>query len=193
MFHRRFVALLLLVAPFAFSSELRADAKGLFEGRPAFKEGIDRGYYVWHDNDGWHVRWMTFGQGRTFTGSVVAEGGELKSLERVDIDSESRFVTRRTGPTVVRGPRGRRRVAPGGTRTTVVSRDEDHIEKDGDRRIVFRTHTTDDLDGFDFKVDKHTRTLRFVLEVAGESRAVDVEVGARNQRPSGNPFAVNLD
>lgn len=193
MTRRQFNALLTLAAPLAFASTLRADVPALFQGRPTFKEGTDRGYYVWHDADGWHVRWMTFGQERTFMGSVVAEGGELKSLKRVDVDSERRFVTRRTGPTVVRGPRGRRRVAPGGTRTTVVSRDEDHIEKDGDRRIVFRTHTTDDLDGFDFKVDKDTRALRFVLEVAGESRLVDVEVGARNQRPSGNPFTVNLD
>ena len=33
-----------------------------FDGRPAFREGRDFGYYVWRDGRTWHVRWTTRGR-----------------------------------------------------------------------------------------------------------------------------------
>ncbi len=49
-----------------------------FEGRPVFREGVDRGYYVWSDGNQWHVRWTTQGKLLNFTGQVMAEGGKLR-------------------------------------------------------------------------------------------------------------------
>ncbi len=60
----------------------------IFEGRPAFAEGADLGYYLWKDGDNWHVRWTTRGQMRRFTGFVEATGGKLKSLKRIDVEKE---------------------------------------------------------------------------------------------------------
>ena len=47
--------------------------------------------------------------------------------------------------------------------------------------------TNDDIDGYDFKVTKGVRTLRFVLEIDGIARAIDVEAGATNHHPAQNP------
>jgi hypothetical protein len=162
-----------------------------FEGKPAFTEGVDMGYYIWRDNDKWSIRWTTKGKLRHFTGAVTAEGGELKSLKRIDVESERRVLYPGRAPHVVVGPRGRvhRR---GGRPPVVATREQDKIEKDGDQRIVFNARTNDDLDGFDFKVDKKVTSLRFVLEIDGQFRPHFVEVGKNNTKPPTVPFVVRL-
>src|SRR5688500_15960893 len=126
-----------------------------FDGRPAFAEGIDLGYYLWRDEgDTWHVRWTTMGQQRRFTGSVNAEGGELKNLKRIDVETERRVLYPGRPARVVRGPGGRVRGVRPGRAPVVASKDQDHFEKDGDARIVFAALTDDDIDGFDFKVEQ---------------------------------------
>ena len=164
-------------------------AASAFDGRPAFTEGSDRGYFVWRDGERWFVRWTTQGQERRFTGHVTAEGGELKSLKRVDVDEERKVVAAGRPARVVRGPRGRAHVR-GGRGPVVATRDEDKIEKTGDERIVWVSKTDADIDGFEFKVDNKVTRLRFVLEVDGRSRAADVEIGRDNKNPAENPFAV---
>jgi len=84
-----------------------------FDGRPAFAEGIDIGYYIWREGDKWLVRWTTKGPNRKFTGSVVAEGGELHDLKRIDLDEERKVLYPGRAPRVFVGPRGRTRVGGG--------------------------------------------------------------------------------
>ena len=95
-----------------------------FEGRPVFREGFDRGYYVWSDGNEWHVRWTTQGRLLNFTGQVMAEGGKLNDLDRVDLEKESRVVRTGSRPVVVRGPRGRLHTERRAT-TAVVTREQD--------------------------------------------------------------------
>jgi hypothetical protein len=185
-------AVLAVVAAMVVAAvSLGAAEKGMFEGRPEFKEGRELGYYVWVDGDTWHVRWTTMGGQRRFAGQVTGEGGDLKSLKRVDVEEESRLVRAGRAPRVVRGPRGRvRGVAPGRT-AVVATKEEDKIAMDGDRRIVFTSKNDGDIDGFSFKVADNVRHLRFALEVDGKSRPADVEVGRSNRQPGGNPCVVD--
>lgn len=162
-----------------------------FDGRPAFKEGSDMGYFVWREGDTWKVRWTTTGAMRHFTGHVSAEGGELKSLKRIDVESERKIIRPGHAPRVVVGRRGRvyRR---GGTPAVVATREQDHIEKDGDRRINFDAKTDDDIDGFDFKVDERVTALRFNLAINGKTMPSKIETGRDNQHPPTAPFEVKL-
>jgi hypothetical protein len=162
-----------------------------FDGRPAFTEGSDLGYFVWRDGDTWHVRWTTKGAARRFTGSVTADGGDLKSLKRIDVEEERRVLAPGTPAHMWRGPHGRLHMAPGHG-PVVAERKQDKIEKDSDRRIFWISRTDADIDGFDFKVDRDVTHLRFALEVDGESRAGQVELGAANASPQQNPFSVDL-
>ena len=59
--------------------------EAMYTGRPTFRAGIDRSYFVWKDGDEWNVRWTTIGKMLRFTGSVIAEGGKLRSLDRIDV------------------------------------------------------------------------------------------------------------
>jgi hypothetical protein len=174
----------------AMAAELRSDSR--FEGRPVFREGFDRGYFVWRDGREWHVRWTTQGRALTFSGQVIAEGGEIDDVDRIDLERESRAVRTGSRPVLVRGPRGRLHYERRPT-TAIVTRREDRVEKDDNDRVVrFHARTDADIDGFDFTVDDDVRSLRFVLEIDGQTRAVDVEVGRENSRPGGNPFTVML-
>jgi len=148
-------------------------------------------YYVWRDGDKWSLRWTTPGKLRNFRGAVTADGGKLKSLKRIDVESESRVLYPGRAPHIAVGPRGRvyRR---GGAPPVVATRMQDKIEKDGDNRIVFNARTNDDIDGFDFKVDERVTALRFVLEVDGVMRPALVELGRNNAKPAGVPFVVKL-
>ena len=162
-----------------------------FDGKPAFAEGVENGYYVWRDGDKWSVRWTTTGKLRHFTGHVTAEGGELKSLKRVDVEEERRVLYPGRAPRVAIGPRGRvyRR---GGRPPVVATKEQDKFEKAGDNRIVYSTKTDDDIDGFDFKVDPNVTRLRFVLEVDGQLRPMLIETGRNNFKPEQDPFVVHL-
>ena len=185
------IIFLLLVSMLGLSPSVSAQADR-FDGKPAFAEGVDLGYYVWREGNTWHVRWTTKGQMRRFTGSVVAEGGELKSLKRIDVESERSVLYPGRAPHVVRGPRGRAHVRRGRA-PVVVQRDQDRIEKDGDNRIIFLARTDDDIDGFDFKVDERVRALRFVLEIDGKQMPQRVEIGRDNRKAHNIPLVARLD
>ena len=177
-------------------SKLVAADRDLFEGRPSFEEGRDLGYYVWVDGDTWHVRWTTTGKMRHFTGHVAAIGGDLRSLKRIDVEKERQVIRPGRAPRVVRGPGGRVQGVRGrvksGRPPVVATREQDKIDMDGDRRIIFNARTDDDIDGFDFKVDRKVESLRFVLDIDGDSRPALVEAGRRNRHPAASPFVVNL-
>jgi len=184
------IVMFLSVVLLAVSPSVLAQADK-FDGRPAFAEGIDLSYYIWREGDKWLVRWTTKGPNRKFTGSVVAEGGELHDLKRIDLDEERKVLYPRRAPQVAVGPRGRvyRR---GGQAPVVVERKQDRVEKDGDHRIVFAAITSNDIDGFNFKVDKKVTTLRFILEINGRQMAQHVEFGKDNQKPSALPLVVRI-
>ena len=74
----------------------------------------------------------------------------------------------------------------------MTTREQDKIEKDGDNRIVFNARTNDDIDGFDFKVDKKVTSVRFVLEIDGQFRPQLVDTGKYNAHPASVPFVIKL-
>ncbi len=174
----------LVVCSIPALSEVRAER---FAGKPAFSEGKALGYFVWRDDDTWKVRWTTFGAEHHFTGRVMLEGGEIRSLKRVDADTERRVI--RPGLPPRPGPRGR--LLPG-RRAVVATAQEDRIEQETERLIRFATRTDDDIDGFDFKVSSGTSGLRLVLESDGKPRSGEVEVGRENFKPNENPLVVLL-
>lgn len=185
------IALLVLVV--GLTMPVGADVDALrFNGKPEFREGKDLGYFVWKDGDTWKLRWTTFGADHRFTGRVTVEGGELRSLKRIDVDTERKVIAPGRAPRVVRGPRGRVRGVTGGRPAIVASRDEDKIEQETERVIRFTTRTDDDIDGFDFRVTDGAALLRFVLEIDGKPRPAEVEVGRENFKPRENPLVAKL-
>jgi hypothetical protein len=186
------IVVVLALSVFALAAAPAALAQAeLFDGRPTFSEGAELGYYIWREGDTWHVRWTTKGVKRRFTGLVVAEGGELKSLKRIDVESESRIVYPGRAPRVAVGPRGRV-YTRGGRPPVVATREQDKIEKDGDNKIRFLALTDYDIDGFNFKVDKKVTALRFALEIDGKTNPQLVEVGKNNRKAPNIPFTVSL-
>ena len=187
---KRQTIFLLLISMLGLTPAAMAQSE-MFDGKPTFSEGADLGYYIWRDGDTWHVRWTTRGNMRQFSGSVISEGGELKSLKRIDVESERRVLYPGRAPRVVYGPRGRAHVRRGRA-PVVVERNQDKIEKDGDNRIVFLARTNDDIDGFDFKVDEKVGALRFMLEIDGKQMPVAIEIGKNNQKAQSLPLIVKL-
>jgi hypothetical protein len=163
-----------------------------FDGRPQFKEGKALGYFIWRDGDTWKVRWTTFGSEKRFTGSVIVEGGELKSFKRIDVDTERRVIRPGRPTRVIRGPRGRVRTVEPGRGPVVSARDEDHVNQENEHEIRFAARTDDDVDGFDFKVGDRTERIRFRLEIDGRMKADEIEIGARNIHPEEDPLVAVL-
>lgn len=185
-----FISLLMLVVA---QSGLRADIReGQADGRPTFSEGKALGYFVWKEGDTWKVRWTTFGSEHRFSGHVVLEGGQLKSFKRVDADTERKVLAPGRAPRVVRGPRGRVVGRTGGRAPVVAERQEDHINQESEREIVFNTQTDDDIDGFDFKVGEATDRIRLNLLIDGEPRRGEIEVGRTNFKPAEDPLVIAL-
>lgn len=163
-----------------------------FDGQPTFSDGKALGYFVWKDGDTWKLRWTTFGAEHRFSGRISAEGGDIKSLKRIDVDTERKVIAPGRAPRVVRGPRGRVRARVGGRAPVVASREEDKIEQETEHVIRFVTRTDDDVDGLEFKVTGTTQLLRFVLEIDGVPRPAEVEVGRDNFKPNEIPLVVRL-
>jgi hypothetical protein len=165
---------------------------GRFEGRPEFSEGKALGYFVWHEGDTWKVRWTTFGAEHRFSGRVTVEGGEIRALKRIDVDTERHVIRPGRPAHLVRGPHGRMRGVAGARPAVVATRVEDRIEQETEHLVRFNTQTDDDLDGFDFRVTGETRALRFVLEIDGVPRPAEIEVGRSNLKPGAGPLVVHL-
>lgn len=163
-----------------------------FDGRPTFKEGKALGYFIWREGDTWKLRWMTFGAEHKFLGKVVVEGGDLVSFKRIDVDEEIKVVRPGSRTRVVRGPAGRvRGVRPG--RAPVVNEKElDKIEQEDEGSLRWLTQTNDDLDGVDFKVSATATAIRFMLQIDGEPKPAEVEIGKENFKPNTLPLRALL-
>ena len=162
------------------------------EGQPTFSGGKALGYFVWKDGDTWKLRWMTFGSEHRFSGRIQIEGATIQSLKRIDVDTERKVIAPGRPGRLVRGPRGRVVGRTGGRAPVVASREEDRIEQETEHLIRFITRTDEDIDGLDFKVAGNAEALRFVLEIDGEPRPAEVEVGKSNFKPNENPLVVRL-
>lgn len=163
-----------------------------FIGKPAFSEGDALGYFVWKDGETWKLRWTTFGAEHRFSGRVTVEGGEIRNFKRVDVDEERKVLAPRRPARVVRGPRGRVVGVAPGRGPVVATREEDHILQESEHLIRFSTRTDDDLDGVDFRVTGSTDVIRLVLEIDGQARPAEVEVGRDNFKPNEHPVVIRL-
>ncbi|NQT29892.1 MAG: Ig-like domain repeat protein, partial [Candidatus Saganbacteria bacterium] len=47
-----------------------------FVGEPQYQAGADLGYFIWYDEDGWHIRWSSDANSHEFSGSVVLVGSD---------------------------------------------------------------------------------------------------------------------
>jgi hypothetical protein len=77
-------AALLVAAPLASANDHRKDP---WQGKPEIDKGETRGYFVWSDGSGWHVRWMSRGKKHTYSGSVTSDAA-LSGFEAVSKDSK---------------------------------------------------------------------------------------------------------
>ena len=123
---------------------------------------------------------------------MIANSGKLKSLKRIDVEKSSKVVRRDRPTRVGVGPRGRARIRSR-RGPLIATRTQDKIEKDGDSRTWFDSKKIGDTNSFDFKADKHIKTLRFVLSINGKSKPAMIYLGENKERSSRTTFAVSLE
>lgn len=181
--------LLLLGVPTLISAQTPATQ---FDGRPTFKEGKALGYFIWREGDTWKLRWMTFGAENKFMGRVVVEGGDLLSFKRVDVDEERKVIRPGVRPGTVRGPRGRVIGTRPGRAPVVAEKTLDKIEQQDEQTLQWLTQTDDDIDGVDFKVSPNATAIRFMLQINGEAKPMEIEVGKENFKPNQLPLRAIL-
>jgi hypothetical protein len=73
----RSFALVLLLALVVLPMPAGAGQQGwpaYVNGRRGFHAGGELGYFIWHDDDGWHIRWTTGGRTHGFTGEIRSDG-----------------------------------------------------------------------------------------------------------------------
>src|SRR5262245_48930568 len=87
-------ALAALIAVGSAVAALAMPAKAL-DGQPKMEIGDDYGYFLWHDNDGAHLRWTTKGNKHVFSGTVRSGGG-IEEIKGVKLEGPDWLV--RTGP-----------------------------------------------------------------------------------------------
>jgi hypothetical protein len=181
--------LLLLGVPALVSGQTPATR---FDGRPTFKEGKALGYFIWRDGDTWKLRWTTFGSEHRFTGRVVIEGGDIASFKRIDVDEERKVIRPGAPARVVRGPAGRVRGVRPGRSAVVEEKTLDKIEQEDERTLQWMTRTDDSVDGVDFKVTGTSAVIRFMLQIDGEPKPAEVEIGKANFKPNELPLRALL-
>ena len=189
--HTSFLVAGLLAVGLAATATAQTPA-AQFDGKPTFKEGKALGYFVWRDGDTWKLRWTTFGAEHRFSGRVVVEGGAIASFKRIDVDEERKVIRPGYAPRVVRGPAGRVRSVRPGRAPVVAERTEDKIEQENEGTLQWLTRTDDDIDGIDFKVTEPSTVIRFILQIDGEPKPAEVEIGKENFKPNVNPLRARL-
>jgi hypothetical protein len=79
-----------------------------------------------------------------------------------------------------------------GRAPVVAERTLDKIEQEDERTLQWMTQTDNDVDGIDFKVTAATTVIRFMLQIDGEPKPGEVEVGKENFKPNASPLRVLL-
>lgn len=67
---RLFTALLVLISLVVSAAVI--DGR-VCSGKPNFASGESKGYFVWRDSQGWHIRWATKGAKRVYSGSITSD------------------------------------------------------------------------------------------------------------------------
>src|SRR5262245_13156997 len=67
------LSIALIIAAFAIGP-LAAAKKEYWKGKPEFTAGENKGYYIWQDDDGWHLRWTTKGKPIVYAGTLTCSG-----------------------------------------------------------------------------------------------------------------------
>ncbi len=70
-----------------------------WEGRPDFTKGEAKGYFIWNDAEGWHVRWTTEGKAHRFSGAITCDG-QFKDYKAVSRDKGDWI--KKTAPNAIR-------------------------------------------------------------------------------------------
>jgi hypothetical protein len=187
--HILVTTLFLLGVPALMSGQTPATR---FDGRPVFKEGKALGYFIWREGETWKLRWTTFGAEHRFTGRVVIEGGDIASFKRIDVDEEIKVVRPGAPARAIRGPAGRVRGVRPGRAPVVTEKTLDKIEQEDERTLQWMTQTDDNIDGVDFKVTGSAVVIRFMLQIDGEPKPAEVEIGKENFKPNELPLRALL-
>ncbi len=74
---KKTLTFLLLTAALVVSTIALANQGRYWRGRPAFTAGQAKGYFIWNDSNGWHVRWTTKGRKHVFSGTITCDGAFL--------------------------------------------------------------------------------------------------------------------
>ena len=82
-----FLAAALTATLLSPATALAKEKKEPWKGKPDFNVGESRGYFIWGDQEGWHVRWMSKGKKRTFSGAVTSDVA-IKGFNPVSRDSK---------------------------------------------------------------------------------------------------------
>ena len=67
---RALVAILIL---FSLATAAAVVDGRLCSGKPNFASGESKGYFLWRDPQGWHIRWATKGQQRLYSGTIASD------------------------------------------------------------------------------------------------------------------------
>lgn len=49
-----------------------------WDGKPSFEAGESKGYFIWNDDEGWHVRWTTKNKKHAFSGTLTCDGSFVR-------------------------------------------------------------------------------------------------------------------
>lgn len=151
------------------------------EGKPdQFRLGATNGYYIWHDNNGFHI--LTTARGgeeHTYTGTIRTDGDIFhlrgNKLERGDSLKEYNTDNRRWFDADSK---------PGRARFQQPGRDVDF----GDNAVKFRFNTTGGSDGLDFRI-KDAKYVEFDLYIDGRKIGrKHIFIGDDGWHPSAGEF-----
>ena len=162
-----------------------------YEGRPTIDQRNATGYYLWHGGDQWHIRWVAVDHARQFKGSVVAEGGRIRSMKQIDPGVEARtYLPWVKNLTVTVGRIDG--VGSHGAPPPERSDDRTNIKNDGPAKIAFDARVGDNVGGFDFSPDDSVTTLRFDLQLDGKPKPAMIRIGKEGQVGTDLPLVVAL-
>ncbi|RLA80956.1 MAG: hypothetical protein DRG36_02485 [Deltaproteobacteria bacterium] len=68
-------------------------------GKPPFPPGSPVNYQIWHDEDGWHIRWTSAVRWRHFRGRVWSPDGEIFLVRKVAKEQDD--IIRKRGNAIV--------------------------------------------------------------------------------------------
>ena len=158
---------LLAMSVTAFAWGPRMDVKPA-----AYKAGQNQGYFIWSDNNGFHLWTTTRGQKHVFSGTITTDGN------RFDIKAQGLEDRKTSHPFLAQ--LGKDRVG------------KDRVQIDNDRDTIrFRFESSGkDSDGMTFKVVGGSR-VKFDLYIDGKRiNPSDIYIGGEGWHPGSSTFTM---